>query len=225
MPTQPRGIPALAAEFAAAHPDLDPFEQRLVLAAFRVLGEGQPFGAEELAVRVDLPVDEVASHLAKWPMVERDEHGRVVAFSGLTLKPTTHALDVGGRRLYAWGALDTLFLPELLGRPARFRSTSPDTGEVISLVVDGSGVRDVSPQSAVMTLHEVGGFDLRDVVGTFCCFVHFFVSEQTASAWAERSKGTYVVSIADGFEYGRHYNHRRFGAALAGDVDETAREA
>lgn len=217
MSIQKRDIPTLAAEFTAAHPKLDPFQQRLVLATFRLLGEGQPFGPEKLAEHVDLPVDEITSYLDEWPMVQRDEQGRVIAFSGLTLKPTSHALDVDGRTLYAWCALDTLFLPELLGRPARIRSTSPDTGETVTLVVEGSTVRDVSPDGAVLTLHEVAGFDLQDVIGTFCCFVHFFPSERAANAWAERNEGTYVASIADGFEYGRLYNHGLFGAALAED--------
>lgn len=210
-------IPALAAEFAAASPELDPFQQRLMLAAFRLLGEGEPFGAEQLAERVDLPVEEVATHLDNWPMVQRDNHGRVVGFVGLSLQPTSHVLEVDGRTLYAWCALDTLYLPELLGRPARIRSTAPETGEIITLAVDGSTVRDVSPEGAVMTLHEVGGIDLQDVVGTFCCYVHFFVSEHAASAWAERIEGSYVASIAEGFEFGRITNHTKLGAALGED--------
>lgn len=214
MLTKNRDIPTLAAEFTAAHPKLDPSQQRLALATFRLLGEGEPVSAERLAEHVDLPVDEITWYLDEWPAIQRDKQGRVVAFWGLTLKPTSHALEVDGRTLYAWCALDTLFLPELLGRPARVRSTSPDTGETVTLVVDGSTVRDVSPEGAVLTLHEVAGFDLQDVVGTFCCFVHFFPSEQAASAWAERNEGTYVASIADGFEYGRLYNHGQFGAAL-----------
>lgn len=217
MPPQTHDIPVLAAEFTAAHPDLDPSQQRLALATYRLLGEGRPFRPEELARRGNLPTEEVASFFDEWPMVQRDRQGRVVAFGGLTLEPTSHALEVDGRTLHTWCALDTLFLPELLGRPARIRSTSPETGETISLTVDGAGVHDVAPEGAAMTLHEVGGFDLQDVVGTFCCYVHFFASEQAAHAWAERSEGTYVASIAEGFEYGRLYNHAQLGAALEED--------
>ncbi|MGH3005899.1 MAG: organomercurial lyase [Gaiellaceae bacterium] len=213
MPTETLNIPALAAEFTAAHPDLDAQEQRLALATFRLLSEGEAFRPEELAERTGLPVEEVASRLEEW-MVHRDEQGRVFAFGGLTLKPTSHTLEVDGRTLYAWCALDTLFLPELLGRPARIRSTSPQSGETISLTADAAGVHDVAPEGAAMTLHGVRGFDLDDVVGTFCCFVHFFASEQSARAWADRSEGTYVASIAEGFEYGRLYNHAQLGAAL-----------
>ena len=217
MPPQTHDIPVLAAEFAAAHPDLDPSQQRLALATYCLLGDGRPFRPEELARRGNLPTEEVASFFDEWPMVQRDRQGRVVAFGGLTLEPTSHALEVVGRTLHTWCALDTLFLPELLGRPARIRSTSPETGETISLTVDGAGVHDVAPEGAAMTLHEVGGFDLQDVVGTFCCYVHFFASEQAARAWAERSEGTYVASIAEGFEYGCLYNHAQLGAALEED--------
>ena len=73
----------------------------------------------------------------------------------------------------------------------------------------------MAAEGAVMTLHGAGGLDLADVVGTFCCYVHFFTSEQAAREWARRSDGTYVASIAEGFEYGRLYNEGRLGAALA----------
>ena len=207
-------IPALAAEFTAAHPDLHHAQQRLALATYRLLGKGRPFLLEQLAHGANVPTEEVVSFFDKWPMVERDRYGRVFAFGGLTLEPTSHALEVDGRTLYTWCALDTLFVPELLGRPAQVRSTSPQGGKTISLTVDAAGVHDVEPEGAAMTLHGVRGFDLDDVVETFCCYVHFFASEQTARAWAERSEGTYIASIAEGFEYGRLYNHGQLGAAL-----------
>jgi hypothetical protein len=42
MPPSRADIPALAAEFTAAHPSLDPDQQRRALAALRLLGEGRP---------------------------------------------------------------------------------------------------------------------------------------------------------------------------------------
>ncbi|MPZ20835.1 MAG: alkylmercury lyase [Luteitalea sp.] len=217
VPTKTLDIPSLAAEFAAGHPNLAPRRQRLALATFRLLGEGRPFLPEELARRANLSPEEVAAFFDEWPIVQRDPQGRLFAFAGLTLEPTSHALEVDGRTLYTWCALDTLFLPELLGRPARIRSTAPQTGETISLIVDASRVRDVAPEGAAMTLHAVSGLNVKDVVGTFCCYVHFFASEQAAHAWAERNEGTYVVSITEGFEYGRLFNHAQLGAALEDD--------
>jgi alkylmercury lyase len=212
MRTNTLDIPALAAEYTAAHPDLDLAEQRFVLALFRLLARGEPVTPQELAERARLPLEEVVSHLDQW--ADRDEQGRVRAFGGLSLEPTSHVLEVDGRTLYSWCALDTLFLPELLGRPARIRSTDPVTGETISLGVDAAGVRDVAPKGAVMTLHGVSGMDLEDTIGTFCRYVNFFAHEDAARAWAQRSEGAYVVSIADGFEYGRLFNHGLLGTAL-----------
>lgn len=40
MPIKTLDIPALAAEFTAPHPNLDPRQQRLAPATFRLLGEG-----------------------------------------------------------------------------------------------------------------------------------------------------------------------------------------
>lgn len=214
MRTKTLDIPVLAAEFTAALPELDRSQQRLTVALYRLLAEGRPVRPEDLATRSGLPVAVAASQLDRLAMVERDERGHVIANGGLTLKPTSHTFEVDGHTLYTWCALDTLFVPELIGRPARVRSTSPSTGEVISLTVDATGVHDIAPEDAVMTLHSVRGFDLKDVVGTYCCYVHFFASEEAARPWASRSEGTYVVSIADGFEYGRLNNHARLGEAL-----------
>jgi alkylmercury lyase len=214
MTTHNLNIRALAEELAAAHPDLNLGQQRLALAGYRLLGEGQPFGVHDLAEHTGRPPEEAAAFLEQWPLVQRDRQGRVLGFGGLSLKPTSHALELDGRTLYAWCALDTLFLPERLGRPARVRSTDPETRETISLTVNASGPDDVAPEGAVMTLHRVSGFDAKNVVGTFCCYVHFFGSDESARAGAKRSEGSYVVSIAQGFEYGRIYNHRQLGAAL-----------
>ena len=46
------------------------------------------------------------------------------AFLGweLTLRPTPHGFNVDGKQLYTWCALDTLFFPAVIGRPARVES-------------------------------------------------------------------------------------------------------
>ena len=207
-------IPALAAEFTAVHPAWNLRQQRVALALFGLLGQGEPVTIEALAAHVALPPAEVAEFVRESAMLHRDEHGRVVAFGGLTLQPTSHALEVDGRTLHTWCALDTLFLPELLGATARVRSTCPATGETVALTVDASGVHDLTPASAVMSLHSAGGTDLDDVIGTFCCFVHFFANEDAAHGWTAARPGTFVASIAEGYEYGRHYNHARFAAIL-----------
>ncbi|MHB1834417.1 MAG: organomercurial lyase [Solirubrobacteraceae bacterium] len=55
--------------------------------------------------------------VGRWPRVFRDGDGRVVGFMGLSVVEFGgHRIELDGRRLTAWCAWDTLFLPGLLGR-------------------------------------------------------------------------------------------------------------
>ena len=100
--------------------------------------------------------------------VELDDHGRVVAFSGLSLTPTAHRFTVAGRTLYTWCAWDTLFLPALLGQSARVESPCPITGTAVRLEVEPSGVRDVDPEEVWVSFpargHRVDGRHHRHVL-------------------------------------------------------------
>jgi hypothetical protein len=80
--------------------------------------------------------------------------------------------------------------------------------------VDAAGVHHIAPEEAVMSIRGARGFDVNQAIRTFCSEVHFFADESTARAWTEQRDGTSVVSIGEGFEYGRLYNHARFGDAL-----------
>jgi hypothetical protein len=68
-----------------------------------------------------------------------------------------------------------------------------------------------------MSLHDASGLDPKDSIATFCSFVHFFGSEEAARAWTERSEGSFVASIAEGFEYRHLFAQGLLGAALAGN--------
>ena len=57
-------------------------EAPLAITLLRLLAEGTPVSTLALAHRSDRTADEVERRLAAWPNVERDGHGRVVAFSG-----------------------------------------------------------------------------------------------------------------------------------------------
>lgn len=112
----------------------------LALALLRLLSEGRPVTAAALAQAADRTEGEVAGRLSSWPNVERDQRGHIVAFSGLTLRPTAHRFSVGTRQLHTWWAWDTLFLPALLRENADVRSSCPVTGSLVDLVVAPDGV-------------------------------------------------------------------------------------
>lgn len=55
--------------------------------------------------------------------------------AALTTRPTPHRFRVRGNDLYAWCALDAIFLPGLIDATAEVRSTCPETGQKIHLDV------------------------------------------------------------------------------------------
>ena len=102
---------ALADGLSGALPLLDVIDQRIVIATYRVLAHGLPASTEEIGTGADSTPAEVERRLGAWPAV-RDPEGRVVGFWGLTVNEMPpHELKVGGLKLWAWCAWDTLFLP------------------------------------------------------------------------------------------------------------------
>jgi len=173
----------LAAELAAATPSLNAEEQHLTLALYRLLAKGQPVERATLASRSNLEPEQVDEALERWPGVFADEDERIIGFWGLSLRPMAHRLLVDDRVLYAWCAWDTLFLPELLGKPAQVQSTCPTTARPISLAVSQEAITDVAPAATVLSfVHRDQPFD-ADSITTFCHYIHFFADEAAAQEW------------------------------------------
>jgi alkylmercury lyase len=203
----------LADELAAAMPPLGGREQCIAISLYRLLAEGRPVPTRRVAERAGLRQREVAEVLEEWPGVYLHE-GAVVGFWGLALDRMPHRLHVEGRELRAWCAWDTLFLPELIGKPAQVESTCPVTGQTVSLeVIPGAGLRKLSPAGAVLSFRRTE--EPFDVV-RFCHFVHFFASEEAGADWTATHPDTFLLSIEDGFEIGRLTNRAKFGASLLG---------
>ena len=53
----------------------------------------------------------------------------------------------------------------------------------------------------MMTLHEVSGFELEDVVGTFCCYVSFFASEDAARDFASTADDRAPMRMPSDFRF------------------------
>ncbi len=208
-------LPELAEALAGAMPELEESYQRMAVELYRLVGEGSPVAVERLAERTDLSADQVAEIVANAPGIFTDDDGNVVSFWGLSQPETPHKLEIDGRRLHTWCAWDALFIPEILGKTAQVESTDPKTGETISLTVEPGGVGEVSPPGAVLSLlRPKEGFD-QDVIQSFCHFVLFFASEESAKQWTAENEDTFLLSIDDGFELGRLTNQKNLGAALA----------
>jgi alkylmercury lyase len=197
----------MAEAIRTAMPHMDATEQRIAIATYRLLAEGEPVTSEAVAQATNNPVGRVEEALNSWPGVYRDDEGRVVGFWGLTiarLDPEYRFL-IEGKTSYAWCALDTLFIPALLGKTVTVDATDPVTGERVSLVVDGNGVRDLKPSGAVVSMVIPDGPFDYDVIQSFCHKVLFFASEGAGTRWTAEHAGTTLLSVQEAFELGRGF--------------------
>lgn len=203
----------LADQLTCSAQDVSERERRVQLALFRLLAGGRPVEPTHLAAETGIPTAEVVELLGRWWGVHT-EQGRIVAFQGLSVVEGPHRLKVNGRMLYTWCAWDTLFLPELIDRPAEIESTCPTTGATVSLYVGVEGPADLSPPGAVMSFIDPGESSGDNVIQSFCRFVHFFASHEAAEEWTRSHPGTYVIPIEDGYEIGRRTNAAQWGELL-----------
>lgn len=150
--------------------------------------------------------------------VYRNDRRKIVGFWGLTQAEfPPHTLDVGGKRLWAWCAWDSLFLPVVFGKTARVESVCAQTGEQIRLVVAPDGVKEVEPAGAVISfLQPDGPFD-HDVILSFCHHVLFFSSEEAGARWAGARDDVFLLSPEQGFMIGERVWKEKFAAVLGSE--------
>jgi alkylmercury lyase len=204
----------LAGAIGAARSWSGPLEERLALALYRALAQGEPVSAATLAERLDLEEGAVEQVLDRWSLIFRDEQRRVVGFTGLSLGETPHRLQLNGHTLYGWCAWDTLFLPQLLDVTAQIQSRCPASGEPVRLTVAPTRVETVVPTGAVVSMLTPGSAFDRDVISSFCHYIHFFSSAESAAAWRAQHQGIFVLSVAEAFELGQLANRMNFPTAL-----------
>ncbi len=196
-------------------PKMFPEDQRFAVMLTRLLARGNPISPAELSAKLQSPVEKVEETLGRRPGVFCDDGGRVVAFWGLSLKPTSHAMDVEGIRLYTWCSWDTLFIPDILGKPARVQSTCPVTGSKIRLTVEPDGVKELDPSDAVTSFLTTDATSIiENIVSNFCHYIYFFPSPETGGQWVSENKGTFLLSIEDAYNLGRRKNQIQYPDVL-----------
>ncbi len=122
---------------------------------------------------------------------------------------------IDGRRLSAWCAWDTLFLPSLLGKPAEVESRSPGLDDDVRLIVTPTRVDHVEPEDAQVSLLLPDATEIqKDIVSTFCHFVHFFPSRSAGEAWAAQHPGTFILSVAEAHGMAQRKNQTQYGEAM-----------
>lgn len=208
----------LAASIVACFPTFDLLEQRLSLDLYRLLAEGQPVPRPALAKRLAIPVDTVNRILDGWPGVFCDAERRIVGYWGLSIPAayrSSHTLRTNGQTLSAWCAWDTLFLPQLIGQTAEIESVGPAESGIVRLTVAPDRVERVEPVSAQMSILLPDAQEMqKDVVTSFCHFVHFFPSRQAGESWVAKHAGTFILSIHEAHVLARLKNEAQYRDVL-----------
>ncbi len=170
--------------------------------SIQLLANGQPVSAEKLASTSHLSLADAHDTLAQLNQCgcELDTHGNLLG-AVLTLNPTPYHFQVNGQRLFAWCAMDTLFLPALLGQTAQVESTCPATNTKIRLTITPAGIEAVNPPETAISVVIPGVTPSCQAgaksgpQGPICSAMHFFSSYEAASPWLIAHPGTIILTM------------------------------
>ncbi len=188
--------------------------QQVSAQIYRHLATGQPVAIEELADTLNMPLSDVKSIIEGWSGVYFDDGGKILGYWGLGVTEMPHRFLVNGHTLYTWCAWDSLFIPQIIGQTAYVESLDPVTKETIRITVGPEGVLAVEPAGAVLSFMMPNTDLIRaDVIKSFCHYVHFFTSEDTAAKWISRSDkpgDMVILTLEDGYKIGARKNERQY---------------
>ena len=185
---------------------IDPETQQVCIQLYGQLACGKPVPLKNVASLSNISVSYTKKLLEKWAIsaIEYDEEGRVVAFGGLTLKPTPHSIIIKEETLYTWCAFDTLFIPLILNEHAYVKSSCPVSGVNISFTVTPDGIKECNPETAFISLVTPKISHLKgNVRGCFCCNIHFFNAEDAALSWLGGHDKAFILPINEASELAR----------------------
>ncbi len=163
---------------------------------------GKPVTPAVLRASLQVSQNELEHRLAKLPEIEFDRAGNIVGL-GVTLVPTSHRFQIGGKLLYTWCAFDTVLFPPSLHVEAQVQSMCPVTGQPITFVATPEGtVLELVQASSVMSL--IVPAEHGDCTrATFCQQSLFFQSEQAAAAFLADHPDALLLSVEEAAFLGR----------------------
>ncbi len=163
---------------------------------------GKPVTSAAVQASLQVSQNELEQRLTQFPDIEFDRVGNIVGL-GVTLVPTSHRFQIGGKLLYTWCAFDTVLFPPSLYVEAQVQSTCPVTGQPITFVATPEGIiKDLFQASSVMSL--IMPAERRDCTrATFCQQSLLFQSEQAASTFLADHPEAILLSVEEAAYVGR----------------------
>ncbi|MDQ4504619.1 organomercurial lyase [Sinomonas sp. ASV322] len=222
---QRSAIDLLIDGYVEGMPVLDPQAATVAVGLWRALAQGSPVPRSGLATQLGMPPADVASALdgplAGTFIEDADEGISTFWALGLADMPSPHRLSVGSQTLYAWCAVDTLFLPLLLGQTAIVDSRLTPTGEPVRLEVHPGHLGTMTaPEGMVVSfvpLKETGfGDSALSIMSTYCHHMLFFADAATGQKWAaDHHRGDLVfVPVREAFDGVQRWFRTLLGEAL-----------
>lgn len=171
------------------------------------LAASRPISASQAAAATGFPLDVVQQEFRRLKAcgADSDDNGNMTGLI-LSLNPTPHSFYVNGHHLYAWCALDTLFLPGLIGQTAQVESVCPVTGAGIRLTITPAGVQFLNPAGAVLSIVVPGlsgacAPEQNDAGRRPACeAMHFFCSKAVAVQWLATHPDVAILSVDEAWQ-------------------------
>jgi len=188
--------------------DLHGDEARLFVQTLRRLTEGKPLNAqdvEEIAAGVGL-TKEQADNVLNW-IAEKNDDGEIVGMAGLSQNQWNQKFRINGRDFTTWCALDTLYLPQVIGQTAEVEAPDPETGATVRFTLGPNGVDD-APEDAVISIvvpkiKDKGIESAEQIWTAFCSYSLYFTSVENGQKWFEdKHVEPIFLSIEEGHELG-----------------------
>jgi len=185
------------------------------------IASGNPVSAEELATNLGFGLKEtqILMRRSRKSGADFDDEGQMIG-NALTLRPTSHRLEIGGQTLYAWCALDTLFLPGLIGKTGEVHSTSAATGDPIRLTVAPTGVQQFAPASTVLSVVVPGTSQACEpdqkggANGAACSAMNFFASREEAEEYLGADTDVSILTVMEASELAQRAWVKPYRSAL-----------
>src|SRR5258706_4088461 len=194
--------------------DYGPDLSWLLVQVMRALAQGRPVAEEQISqIITDLGVDRNKANHFLSQVAERDESRNVTGIMGMSLNKTSHRLNLNGTRLYAWCAMDTLFIPAILDQTLTIESKSPVSRQIVRLTISPHKVEEFEPAGAVLSFvivepEEANMNSVESIWNTFCHHIYFFASREEAEQWAGGSEDIEILPVEQAFELSKMLSSR-----------------
>jgi len=118
------------------------------------------------------------------------QKGEIIGLT-LSLEPSATIVTIRGKQVNAWCAFDALFVGQMLNEETEVKTLSPINGEEIEFIVGPTGIREVQPNSAAISMERPP--DDEDSEGISCSLNHFFGDLEKANQWSATKENTAIL--------------------------------